>query len=76
MYQMMPFLSEHFETAVYIRDPHVALQTVKNYRPDIVIHECVERLLRSLIGLNDDLRPIRQPDLIAAGQASGIQTRK
>jgi alginate O-acetyltransferase complex protein AlgJ len=76
MYQMMPFLSEHFETAIYIRDPHVTLHTVKDYRPDIVIHECVERLLRNLIGLNDDLSPARKPDLIAAGGASGSRARK
>ena len=25
MYQMMPFMSEHFETVVYIRDPHVTV---------------------------------------------------
>ena len=64
MYQMMPFLSEHFETAIYIRDPHVTLDTVKDYHPDIVIHECVERLLRKLIGLTDDLtaRPATVPD--------------
>ena len=76
MYQMMPFLSEHFETAIYIRDPHVTLHTVKDYRPDIVIHECVERLLRRLIGLTDDLTPARQPYLIAAGEESGSRARK
>jgi hypothetical protein len=57
LYQMMPFLSEHFETAIYIRDPHVTLKTIQDYHPDIVIHECVERLVRSLVGLHDDLRP-------------------
>jgi alginate O-acetyltransferase complex protein AlgJ len=76
MYQMMPFLSEHFETAIYIRDTHVTLHTVKDYRPDIVIHECVERLLRQLIGLTDDLSPARQPYLIAAGEASEGRARK
>jgi hypothetical protein len=76
MYQMMPFVSEHFETVAYIRDPHVTVTTVKDFHPDIVIHECVERLLRNLIGLNDDLRPAHQSNMLAAGPASASRTRK
>jgi alginate O-acetyltransferase complex protein AlgJ len=76
MYQMIPFLSEHFETAIYIRDPHVTLKTVKGYHPDIVIHECVERLLRSLIGLHDDLRPVGETNLRTAGNSSAAPARR
>ena len=73
---MMPFVSEHFETVVYIRDPHVTVATLRDFHPDIVIHECVERLLRNLIGMNDDLRPARQTDLLAAGAKSASRARK
>jgi alginate O-acetyltransferase complex protein AlgJ len=76
MYQMMPFVSEHFETVVYIRDPHVTASTVKDFHPQIVIHECVERLLRGLIGMNDDLRPARQTKVLAAGAQSTRRARK
>jgi hypothetical protein len=76
MYQMMPFVSEHFETVAYIRDPHVTFATVRGFHPDIVIHECVERLLRNLIGLNDDLRPARQTKMLAAGMQSASRARK
>jgi hypothetical protein len=76
MYSMMPFVSEHFSTVYYIRDPHVTVATVKDIHPDVVIHECVERLLRVLIGLNDDLRPARQANLLAAGAGLPGRTTK
>jgi alginate O-acetyltransferase complex protein AlgJ len=72
VYYMMPYLSEHFETAVYIRDLNVNLESVKNYHPDIVIHECLERMLQYYVDVVDDLRPERAERTIAAkGQRAG-----
>jgi alginate O-acetyltransferase complex protein AlgJ len=66
VYVMMPYLSEHFETAIYIRDLNVNLESVKNYHPDIVIHECLERMLQYYVGVVDDLRPEHAQSMIAA----------
>jgi hypothetical protein len=76
MYVMAPFLAEHFAQAIYIRDQHVNLETLKDYHPDIVIDECLERMLRYFIDVDDDLRPHQPADVIATRDQTTGHTRK
>jgi hypothetical protein len=76
VYVMMPYLSEHFETTVYIRDLCVNLESVKDYHPDVVIHECLERMLEYYVGVVDDLRPEYAERLIAASDQAAGPARK
>jgi hypothetical protein len=76
VYVMMPYLSEHFETVVYIRDLGVNLESVKDYHPDVIIHECLERMLEYYIGVVDDLRPDYADRLLAARELPAVPVRK
>jgi hypothetical protein len=76
VYVMMPYLSEHFETAIYIRDLNVNLESVKNYHPDIVIHECIERMLEYFVNIVDDLRPEHAESIIAANNQPAGPVRR
>ena len=75
VYVMMPYLSENFETAVYIRDLGVNLDSVKEYHPDVVIHECLERMLEYYIGVVDDLRPDYANRQMAARTLPAVSAR-
>jgi hypothetical protein len=76
MTMMQPYLSEHFATAIYIRDLFVNLETVKDYHPDIIVHECLERLLRHFIYVEDDLRRPQPTRAIAVLNQPAGEARK
>lgn len=62
---IMPSLSELFQTTVFIRDRRVFKRTVWNFKPDVLIFECVERNLFPLAYWTDELIPTVDPRMIA-----------
>ncbi|APW60257.1 alginate O-acetyltransferase AlgX-related protein [Paludisphaera borealis] len=65
MLLLMPYLAENFDSSIFIRDQRVVTSTVKGYKPDVVIFECVERTLYYLAYITDDLLPTIEPAMIA-----------
>jgi hypothetical protein len=47
--KMTPFISEHFSTAVYQWNHNFDPNLVKEVKPDVVVHEVVERFLSDLL---------------------------
>ena len=62
---MVRYLAESFDTSIFIYDQRVVAGTVKGYKPDVVILECVERNLYYLAYQTDDLLPTIEPALLA-----------
>jgi len=65
MDRLMPQLVENFQSTIFIRDHRIVGSTIEGYRPDVVIHECVERNLYYLADMTDDLIPNPDPALLA-----------
>lgn len=65
MLAMKPFLAENFQSTIFIRDHRIIKRTIEGYRPNVVIHECVERRLYYLADLTDDLLPPADPAPLA-----------
>jgi len=58
MTAVVPFLSEHFSRAVYVWQKDFDATTVKEERPDVVIHEIVGRHLYNFIPSPEVVPPI------------------
>ena len=58
MTALVPFLSEHFSRAVYVWQKDFDATTVKEERPDVVIHEIVGRHLYNFIPSPEVVPPI------------------
>jgi hypothetical protein len=72
---LMQFLAENFESSIFVRDQRIVTSTVKGYKPDVVIFECVERTLYYLAYQTDDLQPDIEPEMIAERVESGAARR-
>jgi hypothetical protein len=75
MINLMPFLAESFDDSIFIRDRRIVTSTVKGYKPDVVIFECVERTLYYLAYETDDLLPGIEPEMIAERIEPGAARR-
>jgi len=71
MLLLMQYLAENFDTSIFIRDQRIVTNTVKGYKPDVVIFECVERTLYYLAYQTDDLQPNIEPEMIAENNVAG-----
>lgn len=65
MKSMTPYLAENFETSIFIPDYRVVASTVRGYKPDVVIFECIERSLYYIAYQTDDLLPTIEPAMLA-----------
>jgi alginate O-acetyltransferase complex protein AlgJ len=75
MERLTPYITECFQSTVFIRDRCVVKNTVKGYKPDIVILECVERSLYPLAYRVDELLPVMEPAMVAEN-AEQLGTRR
>ena len=52
--ELIPFMSEHFSKSIYVWDSRFNVDIIKREKPDVVIHELVERYLNVLLQDNPD----------------------
>jgi hypothetical protein len=61
MLALQPFLAEHFRTAVYVWSYRIDPRVAEQFKPQVVILECVERSVHWLADVGDDVDVFDQP---------------
>jgi hypothetical protein len=58
--ELIPFLSENFNRTVYVDTHEFDLEIIKKEKPDIFIHQIIEKFLRALLLENpQEMRQIK-----------------